>query len=177
MKLGEVIMKKATGILLIAILFLSLSLNLYFVVSFVLGDGKPEGLKIGKNEYAGHWTSQEYMPDIYIENDGTVYAVSIADKRATEADPYSQYISLLYVGYCENDNVVITKYAKIYDPNVIHISEDGSSGAYYFHSIEEVTEEYYADTAQVWTITSITDDAIEIEGFYPAKATYIRKED
>lgn len=172
-------MKKATCILLIVILFLSLSLNVYFVITFVWGDGQKEGLnlEIGKNKYAGHWTAQEYLPDIYIEDDGTVNVVSISNKKATEDDPYSQYISSLQVGYCEGDNIVITKYAKIYDPNLIQISFDGENNAYYFHSIEDVTEEYFIESAEIWTITSINEDAIEVEGYSQRKISYIRETD
>lgn len=44
-------------------------------------------------------------------------------------------------------------------------------------SIEEVTEEYFIESADIWTIISITDDAIEVEGYSKNKISYIRKQD
>ncbi len=169
-------MKKATTILLMVILFISVGLNIYFVFKYVLKGDSGRHVNSNKNEcvYTGHWKAMDFLPELYIESDGTVYAASVSNKKSTESDPYSEYISTLLVGYCENDNIVITKKAKLYDPHILDL--DGGD-EYYFHSFDEVTEEYYETVAQIWTITSVTDNAIKISGFYPQEISYIRAND
>lgn len=130
----------------------------------------------GVCKYSGHWTSRANVPELYIEDDGSAYAIMYASKAPSSADSFDTYIHSLVKGYVEDDKIVFTERAEIYDPYKLRVVEDGvpKEEEYYFHNVSDVTDDKWEAIAIIATINPATDEAIKVIDFYPRALDYIK---